>query len=59
MWFSMSILHGTRHVARLFPYQSMFDWFSYGNDPTKDVVATEKDYFHRREWSFTIEDDIR
>lgn len=39
-------------AGRLFPYDEMFNWLSYGNDPR------ENDYFLRREWSFTIEDDI-
>lgn len=43
---------------RLFPYQQMYDWFSYGYDKFKLKGTREKDYFYRREWSFTIEDDI-
>jgi DNA primase small subunit len=36
----------------------MFDWLSYGNDPDNASGALEYDYFSRREFSFTIEDDI-
>jgi DNA primase small subunit len=36
----------------------MFNWLSYGNDPTKENAHIERDFFLRREWSFTIEDDI-
>lgn len=51
------------YLDRLFPYKSMFDWFSYGHDPSnalqnKLIDPNDRDYFHRREWSFTIQDDI-
>lgn len=47
------------YYDRLFPYEQMFNWFSYGRDPTnKSLSPDERDYFYRREWSFTIEDDI-
>ena len=39
----------------------MFKWFSYGNDPAlakKYPGAIEKDYFVKREFSFTIANDI-
>jgi len=36
----------------------MFNWLSYGNDPSKENAVMDRDYFLRREWSFTIEDDI-
>lgn len=36
----------------------MFNWLSYGNDPQAGVEAVDKDFFGKREWSFTIEDDI-
>lgn len=42
-------------IARLFPYERMFDWLAYGNDPNNER-SLEKDYFARREWSFTIEE---
>ena len=45
-------------AARLFPYDKMFDWLSYGNDPKKESSNIDRDYFLRREWSFTIKDDI-
>jgi DNA primase small subunit len=46
------------YYGRLFPYDTLFNWLSYGNDPTKDNNVIEKDFFARREFSFTIEDDI-
>lgn len=47
------------YYGRLFPYQQMFDWLSYGNDAAKEGSSViDKDFFLRREWSFTIEDDI-
>lgn len=45
-------------IGRLFPYDAMFNWLSYGNDPAIDRVGNDKDFFSHREWSFTIEDDI-
>lgn len=45
-------------IGRLFPYEEMFNWLSYGNDPNKENPNIDRDYFLRREWSFTIEDDI-
>eukprot|EP01128_Nolandella_sp_AFSM9_P013026 TRINITY_DN9904_c0_g1_i1.p1 TRINITY_DN9904_c0_g1~~TRINITY_DN9904_c0_g1_i1.p1 ORF type:complete len:441 (+),score=70.31 TRINITY_DN9904_c0_g1_i1:91-1323(+) len=33
------------YYKRLFPYEQMFQWLSYGGD---------REYFGRREWSFTI-----
>lgn len=46
------------YYGRLFPYNDIFDWLSYGNDPLKENPHIERDYFGKREWSFTIEDDI-
>ena len=46
------------YTARFFPYQQMFDWLSYGNDPSSTSNVVDKTFFARREWSFTIEDDI-
>lgn len=42
----------------MFPYDAMFNWLSYGNDPNRNSDVMDKDYFLRREWSFTIQDDI-
>jgi DNA primase small subunit len=36
----------------------MFKWLSYGNDPTSDNPGVDRNFFARREFSFTIEDDI-
>ena len=42
-------------AARLFPYDPMFRWLSYGNDPDqKNNPLIERDFFLKREWSFTI-----
>lgn len=46
------------YYGRLFPYDSMFNWISYGNDPSSESDFVDRDFFSRREWSFTIEDDI-
>lgn len=46
------------YYGRLFPYSAMFNWFSYGNDPNNAQVGTDREFFYRREFSFTIEDDI-
>lgn len=46
------------NIGRLFPYDSLFNWLSYGNDPTKDNMAIDREFFMKREFSFTIEDDI-
>ena len=46
------------YYDRLFPYDVMFNWLSYGNDPKSDKEYISKDFFQHREWSFTIEDDI-
>jgi DNA primase small subunit len=56
MEFSIAIFF----LGRLFPYDSLFDWLSYGNDPndSSDNGVMERDFFSKREWSFTIEDDI-
>jgi len=32
----------------------MFRWMSYGNDPKATHASNEKDFFFRREWSFTL-----
>ena len=53
---------------RLFPYRQMFQWLSYfTNDSSSNLAAPssidapiniDRNYFLRREWSFTIQDDI-
>lgn len=49
--FSLDLLR--IYYARLFPYDSMFTWLSYDGSPPSEGCC-----FTRREWSFTIEDDI-
>jgi DNA primase small subunit len=34
----------------------MFNWLSYLNDPYSDDKCIERDFFSRREWSFTIDE---
>jgi DNA primase small subunit len=36
----------------------LFNWLGYGNDPNKENPSINRTLFSRREWSFTIEDDI-
>lgn len=44
------------YYAKLFPYADMFKWMSYGNDGKHP--ACDKSYVGRREFSFTLENDI-
>lgn len=44
------------YYAKLFPYADMFKWMSYGNDGKHP--ACDQSYFSRREFSFTLENDI-
>jgi DNA primase small subunit len=56
--FSTELLE--QYYKRLMPTKQLFQWLSYGNDPDKvdeDPTIT-KDFFQRREISFTLEDDI-
>lgn len=48
------------YYLSLFPYKQMFSWLSYGNDPSKaaENPAIDKDFFYRREFSFTMEHDV-
>jgi DNA primase small subunit len=44
------------YYARLFPFEFMFEWLSYGNDPAgKTEEGNEPLFFAKREWSFTIQ----
>ncbi len=49
--FSLELLD--LYYRRLFPYDHMFRWLSYGN-AEKGNPGAVKDYFFRREWSFTL-----
>lgn len=43
----------------MFPYNALYSLLSYGNDPSKEKSSIiDADYFAKREFSFTIEDDI-
>ncbi len=44
--------------GRLFPYEQMFNWLSYSNDPNVQTPGNDRSFFMRREWSFTLEDDV-
>jgi DNA primase small subunit len=46
------------YYRRLFPYAQMFNWLSYGNAPDDTDPAIERDFFAKREFSFTMEDDV-
>ncbi|GBG30523.1 DNA primase small subunit [Hondaea fermentalgiana] len=48
------------YYARLFPHDAMFRWLSYGNDPDRadEQSQIDSDYFMRREFSFTMADDV-
>ena len=52
--FSMPLLR--LYYQRLFPYEEMFDWLSYGsqNDTVTPVGAPGRDLMTRREISFTV-----
>jgi len=44
------------YYSRLFPFDFMFSWLSYGNDPSAKLTnGNDPSYFARREWSFTIQ----
>ncbi|GAB4857547.1 hypothetical protein Ancab_015455 [Ancistrocladus abbreviatus] len=44
------------YYGKLFPYSDIFKWTSYGNDGKHP--ACDQSYFGRREFSFTLDDDI-
>ncbi|KAJ9178284.1 hypothetical protein P3X46_010181 [Hevea brasiliensis] len=44
------------YYGKLFPYADIFKWLSYGNDGKHP--ACDKSYFGRREFSFTLDNDI-
>jgi hypothetical protein len=46
------------YYERLFPFGCMFRWLSYCNVPGDKDPLSEKDFFMRREFSFTLEGDI-
>jgi DNA primase small subunit len=53
------------YYTRLFPYNEMYRWLSYGNDYGSTAVkgkggkpVGKPEYFFHREISFTLEDDI-
>ncbi|CAM9768940.1 unnamed protein product [Pylaiella littoralis] len=54
------------YYARLFPYEQMYRWLGYSNMPASlpdtegipQAVEEQADFFSKREFSFTIEDDV-
>ncbi|GBG90656.1 hypothetical protein CBR_g51004 [Chara braunii] len=44
------------YYARLFPYQEMYKWLSYGHD--RKHPQSDTSFFARREFSFTLDNDI-
>ncbi|GBG80470.1 hypothetical protein CBR_g30932 [Chara braunii] len=44
------------YYARLFPYQEMYKWLSYGHD--RKHPQSDMSFFARREFSFTLDNDI-
>lgn len=44
------------YYGKLFPYADIFRWMSYGNDGKHP--ACDESYFIRREFSFTLENDV-
>eukprot|EP01084_Bolivina_argentea_P060826 111128_1 len=46
------------YYDRLFPYQDMFNWLSYFNDPEHKNPAIDRKIWRNREFSFTLKDDI-
>merc|ERR1719265_2771378 len=46
------------YYDRLFPFQQMFRWLSYRNDPKSDSKSVQKDFFYRREFTFVLAGDI-
>lgn len=48
------------YYKHVFPHEAMFRWLSYGNDPDKadEQPKIDKDFFARREFSFTIANDV-
>jgi DNA primase small subunit len=48
-----------QYYSRLFPYERMFQWLSYGHDPDKqNVPGNDPGFFQRREISFTLAGDV-
>jgi len=46
------------YYDKLFPFQQMFRWLSYRNDPKSDNKSVQKDFFLRREFTFVLAGDI-
>eukprot|EP00746_Dinoflagellata_sp_MGD_P001192 gnl/MRDRNA2_/MRDRNA2_102216_c0_seq1.p1 gnl/MRDRNA2_/MRDRNA2_102216_c0~~gnl/MRDRNA2_/MRDRNA2_102216_c0_seq1.p1 ORF type:complete len:464 (+),score=83.72 gnl/MRDRNA2_/MRDRNA2_102216_c0_seq1:76-1467(+) len=46
------------YYDKLFPFHQMFRWLSYGNHPKGQSKSMERDFFHRREFTFVLEGDV-
>merc|ERR1711971_630392 len=46
------------YYDRLFPFQGMYRWLRYGNDPKSTNRAVSKDYFFRREFTLVLAGDV-
>ncbi len=47
-----------QYYQRLFPFGCMYRWLSYCNSPDDKDPLSERDFFMRREFSFTLAGDI-
>jgi len=46
------------YYDKMFPFQQMFRWLSYRNDPKSSSKSVVRDFFYRREFCFVLEGDI-
>jgi DNA primase small subunit len=46
------------YYRNLFPFQEMFRWLSYGNDPDSSAAGIDRSHFSRREISFTLAGEV-
>lgn len=46
------------YYDRLFPFQKMYRWLRYGNDPKSSNKGVSKDFFIRREFTFVLAGDV-
>uniref|UniRef100_A0A6A7G5L6 DNA primase n=1 Tax=Hirondellea gigas TaxID=1518452 RepID=A0A6A7G5L6_9CRUS len=46
------------YYDRLFPFNEMFRWLSYGHDPDSENENVDRTFFHRREFTFITADEV-
>jgi len=46
-----------KKIEYLFPFELLEKWLRYGNDPKSKRADIKKEFFARREISFTLEND--